>query len=574
MASLSAGARRALASTASPAWIAGGLLAFFFTQYASAFSIPFINDDYSFLDKTRAVGFLDLWRFENLTFQWYRPWSRELHYWTLQRLFGVHEVAFHLASLALWLAVLTSFWALARRLAGTSAATMAVGGMAALAAWGVPLLWVASVQELWMLLFALLTLHAWVAGRRRLATAMLVGALLSKETAAVVAPLAIACSVTIQGRKPGQALRHALPLIVVTALWAIVHPVLGGRFWHPLPAPLEPGAGSPWPVSLLRTALVSVNLDALPRPERGWGPAIVPGALGALVLGLMVAVGARRNEASSANSLRTLLAFGILWALLGWSPLLMPSLGWHAYYALLGCFGVWLALAPLLARRPAVAVALVAALALLRPARADTPSLDWGSEWYQRRAAEFIVAMRGQLLEAHPRLPSHARLYFVRVPSNVGFLAGDGPALRVWYRDPTLRAGFYSSYRPRDPAAPAGPDLFFRFDNTGGWVEVMPGDEDVARARHANPRWEMDHVTLAATLARAGDWSLAAAEYVKLAEVVPGRFEYASDAGVCLESLGDSSAAARWYARAAGLPGADAEARRNAERFAHLRGRR
>jgi Flp pilus assembly protein TadD len=60
---------------------------------------------------------------------------------------------------------------------------------------------------------------------------------------------------------------------------------------------------------------------------------------------------------------------------------------------------------------------------------------------------------------------------------------------------------------------------------------------------------------------------------VKLAESVPTRFEYASDAGVCLESLGDSSAAARWYARAAALPGADDEARRNAERFAHLRGR-
>jgi hypothetical protein len=579
VAPLNAGARRAPGTPASKpfpgtwVWVAGALLAFLLTQHASALSIPFINDDYIFLDQTRAAGFLDLWRFESLAFHWYRPWSRELHYWTLQGLFGAREIPFHVASLALWLAVLTTFWALARRLAGTRAATVAAAGMAALAAWGVPLLWIAGVQELWMLLFANLTLLAWVAGRRRLATAALVGALLSKETAAVLAPLAFACSLTVQGRRLSQALRDALPLVAVTALWALVHPALGGRLWHPLREPIESAAAASGPVVLLRAALVSLNLDALPRPEHGWPSALGAGALGALLLGATVAFGARRPE-PKAPAPRTLVRFGILWALLGWTPLLTPSLGWHAYYALLGCFGVWLALAPVLARRPAVAVALVAALALLRPARADTPSLDWGSEWYQRRAAEFIVAMRGQLREAHPRLPSHARLYFVRVPSNVGFLAGDGPALRVWYRDPTLSAGYYSSYRPRDPAKPAGPDLFFRFDSTGGWVEVMSGAEDVARAQVANPRWETDHVMLATTLAGAGDWPRAAAEYLKLAEAFPTRFEYASDAGVCLESLGDSVAAAEWYARAAALPGADDEARRNAERFAHLRGRR
>ncbi|MGH7730371.1 MAG: hypothetical protein ACRENJ_03885 [Candidatus Eiseniibacteriota bacterium] len=571
MAALSPVARRD-PSPPSAVWVVAGLLAFLLTQYAAAFSIPFINDDYVFLDKTRAAGFLDLWRFDSLTFHWYRPWSRELHYWTVQRLFGTDEVPFHVASLALWLAVLTSFWALARRLSGTGAAAVAVAGVAAMAAWGVPLLWVAGVQELWMLLFTLLAVHASLSGRRLLAAAALVGGLLSKETAAVIAPLTIACAVMIEGRKPGPALRRALPLLVIVAVWALVHPVLGGRLRHPFPEPLE-SASAPGPMTLVRAALVSVNLDALPRPEHGWGQALVPGVIGALVLGVMVVIGARR-PAAPVGAPRARIGLGVLWALIGWSPLLMPSLGWHAYYALLGCFGVWLALAPLVARRPAVATALVVALACLRPARADTPSLDWGSEWYQRRAAEFIVAMRGQLREAHPRLPRHARLFFVRVPSNVGFLAGDGPALRVWYRDPTLRAGYYSSYRPRDPGDPAGPDLFFRFDSTGGWVEVLPGAEDVARARRANPRWEKDHVMLAATLARAGDWPRAAAEYAKLAAAVPARFEYAFDAGVCFESLGDSTAAAEWYRRAAALPGADAEARSSAERFAHLRGRR
>jgi dolichyl-phosphate-mannose-protein mannosyltransferase len=563
---LSPGARRALAS---PGVVVAGLLAFLATQYAAAFRVPFINDDFVFLDKTRASGFLALWRLENLSFHWYRPWSRELHYWTLQRLFGARETPFHVASFALWLAVMIAFWALVRRLSGNMTAAVATAGAASLAAWGVPLSWIASVQELWMLLFALLTLHAWVAGRRHLATVTLALALLSKETAAVLAPLLVLHAWILEGRRPSDALRRALPPIVVTAVWALVHPVLGGRLWHPFSSPLEPGVATPGVLALLRAIPVTINLDSLPRPEHGWAAALAMGVVGAVTLGAIVAIGLVATDSREPANERQRIAFGAAWAALGWAPLLMPSLGWHAYYALLGCFGAWLALGTVLARRPWAAVMLVMALALIRPARADTPSLDWGSEWYQRRAAEFIRVMRAQMVESHPRLPANARLFFVRVPSNVGFIAGDGPALRVWYGDPTLRAAYYSSYRPRAATAPAGPDLFFRYDSTSGWVEIVPGAEDVERARRANPRWETDHGTLATTLARAGDWPLAALEYTKLAQASPARVDYAYDAGVCFESTGDSTAAAQWYARAASLPGADDEARLTAKRFAH-----
>jgi hypothetical protein len=558
--------------------VALGLLVFLLTQYAGALVVPFINDDYVFLDKTRALGFLDLWRFRDLAFQWYRPWSRELHYWTLQHLFGARELPFHLASFALWLALLTSFWALARRIEGATAAAIATAAMAALAAWGVPLLWVAGVQELWMLLFSVLTLHAWLAGRRALATVTLAAALLSKETAAVLAPLALAADVLIEGRKPIEALRRGWPLVLVTAVWALVHPVLGGRLWHPLAAPLEPQAVPLGPLVLWPALRVALNADARLYPEHGWGPALVTGAIGALALAGMVAAAAFARApvrvaapSSKPRELRAPILFGATWMLIGWIPLLMPSLGWHAYYALLGCFGAWLLLGTLLARRPALAVVVVAALALLRPARAETPSLDWGSEWYQRRAAEFIRAMRAQLLAVHPRIDPHARLFFVRVPSNVGFLAGDAPALRVWYREPTLTGGFYSAYRPRAPGEPAGPDLFFRFDSTTGWVEVVPGPEDVARAAATNPRWEKDHVMLATTFAKAEDWGRAATEYAKLADARPASVDYSHDAAVAYESAGDSLAAAGWYAHAASLPDADPETRRAAQRLAHLR---
>jgi hypothetical protein len=563
VAALSRGGPRTAAAHAA---VVGGLLVFLASQYRAALAVPFINDDYVFLDKTRSSGFLALWRIRDLSFHWYRPWSRELHFWTMQRLFGARETPFHLASFALWLGVMLTFWALARRLAGPRTAAVATAGMASLAAWGVPLSWIAGVQELWMLLFAMLTLLAWADGRRAIATATLALALLSKETAAVLAPLLVLHGWILEGRSPIEAVRRAMAPLGLTVLWALVHPVLGGQVGHPLADPLEPGGGPPGAAALARALAVVVNLDRLPRPETGWEAVLVPGVVGACVLGAVAAT-ALAMPTDREGSVSRRIGFGAAWAALGWAPLLMPSLGWHAYYALLGCFGAWLAVAALLARRPWVAMTLVVALALVRPARADTPSLDWGSEWYQRRAAEFIRVMRAQLRAAHPRPPSHARLFFVRVPSNV--------AVRIWYDDPTLRAGYYSTYRPRGAAEPAGPDLFFRFDSTAGWVEVVTGPEDVPHARLGNPRWETDHRTLAATLARAGDWRPAAGEYAKLAGAVPTRVDYAHDAGVCFESLGDSTEAARWYARAASLPDADEEARITARQFArHLRGSR
>ena len=121
------------------------------TQYGYALRIPFINDDYIFLDRVRAASFASLWRLDRPLFHWYRPWSRELHYWTLQHVFGTRELPFHLVSWALALAVLGGAFVLFRRIAGGAAAAIAVAGVASLAAWGVPMVWIAGVQDLWML---------------------------------------------------------------------------------------------------------------------------------------------------------------------------------------------------------------------------------------------------------------------------------------------------------------------------------------------------------------------------------------------------------------------------------------
>ena len=539
---------------------------FLLTQYGDVRRVPFINDDYIFLDKTRAASFGSLWSFQALAFHWYRPWSRELHYWTLQKLFGVHEGAFHVASVVLALATLLAFFAFARRLAGPRVATIAVAGWAALAAWAVPVIWVAGVQDLWMLLFAFLCLGAVAIGWTWAAAAAFLLALLSKESAAVLPAIALAGHLLVKRRSLGESFRRTLPLWVVLVVWAAFHPLLGGRLWFPLEGKVPPAPRAELPEVLGRTLLLPWNLDGWPSPENGWTEPILIGLVGAMLLGLLVVLGMRdRGASDEKENPRGVALFGAVWALLGLAPLLMPGLGWHNYYALLGAAGAWLAVAVLLARKPAVAIAVVAALSLLRAGRATTPSLDWGSEWYQRRAASFIGVMRADLMHSEPTVPPHSRMFFIRVPSYVGFLAGDGPALRVWYGDSTLRAGFYPAYRLRGPGEPRGEDYFFRFDSAGGWVRVVKGPEELAQARTMNPRWEPDHETLAQTLARAGDWPGALVEYQKLAAAEPMRVDYAYDVAVSWEALGDSVQAGAWYRRAASLPSADAEVRAAAE---------
>jgi len=608
-------ARASRAGGAAPGapWVLALLAIFLFASYWPALSLVFINDDYVILDKTLHASFASLWAPDLLLFNWYRPVSRELHYWALQRAFGIHELPFHLVSFTLWLAGMTLFFTLARRLAGGSVAALATAATAALASWAGPLMWVAGVQELWFFLFAFLFLHAFARRRGAESAVLLALALLSKEPAGVLAPLAFLWALLVDRDRVAQAVRRVLPLVAVTAAWAMLHPRLLGRLWGPYAETIESSVRPSLPATAVKTALALVGLEEIPAPESGFGAALLRGLPGVLVLALLAALAiqaARRGRASSSGpdaraagrpprqgsgsgsraaagaapsarsgaagaagdqaSARRITAFAICWGAIGSVAVFMPSISWHAYYGLFGAFGVWLAIMHALRGRPAIAAALVLALALLRPLRADTPSWDWASEAFQRRAGFFLRTLRDDLLRKHPDLPPHSRLYFARVPRNIGWVAGNGPAFRVWYGDSTISGGYYSYYRPRRPDQAPGRDYFFRYDSSGTWVEVAKGAEDVAAARARDRGWEADHRELALLLGGASDWNGAAEELVKLADASPENFEYPLNAAVCYEKLGDSLVAARLYARAASLPGAPEPVKTAAARYEKL----
>jgi hypothetical protein len=556
----------------------GLLFLFLFARFRDAFGLPFLNDDYVFLDHVQGKRFADLWGFGHLAFHWWRPWSREFHYWWLSAAFGPVEWPFHAASFALTAGVLAAYWALARRLAGAPAAAVAVAGVVTLPGWGLLLLWSAGAQDLWMLLFSLVALLAWQLDRPGFATIGYALALASKETAAPLPLLFLVHDVWVGRKAWTESLVRLAPSIVVGFAWAFAHPLVLGRLWAGAPAalPASPAAVTP-AVAAWKSALSVFSLDVIPAPDGGWRAVWWDAARSALLVFAFLELLAR-PDARPSNILggtpgarrRGVLPLAFAWWVVGTLPLLLPGLGWHAYYAHFAALGAWLGIGRLLARRSGFAIALMIALAILGAGRAATPSEDWGEAAYQRRAGKFVSEIKQNLLAVHPTLAPHSRLWFVRLPNNVGFLAGDGPAVRVWYRDPTLKGGYYSAYAPRAAGEPEGSDHFFRMDEAGSFLEIrrdMASDTASVAAvasadsveRQANPRWRTDRLSLASALAGGRDWRGAAAEFRRLAIAYPESSGFAFDAASAFMQAGDSAAAFQWFREAARRPGAPPE---------------
>ncbi|MBI1797545.1 MAG: hypothetical protein HYR74_10890 [Candidatus Eisenbacteria bacterium] len=530
-----------------------------------ALGMPFVGDDFVFLEKVEHASFASLWATDRLPFHYFRPWSREFHFWALLQAFGPNPFAFHFANLLLAAVTAGVYFVFARRIAGGAAAGAATAGVLALASWGVLYFWASGSQDLWMILFAIGALLAFTSGRIALAVGLQIMALISKETSALLPGIALAYALIVERRTVRAALTRTAPLWGVVAVWALFHPMIGGRIGHPIHDAVLPGVVRP-PGEIARRTIGSlVNLDAWPRPMFGWRAVLDSAVIGVLPLAALALV-ARRADAAAKPSARAraaagrIAAFGGAWALLAWVPLFMPSLGFHAYYALLGALGAWLALGILIAWRPALTVAAVAALVVLRSGRVMSRSTDWGDEWFQRRAALFGVQTLEYMRAHHPSFPPHTRIYVASVPPRVGLVPGgdESPAMRYWYDDPTLEMRFISHYRPRTLGAAAGNDYFFRFDSTSGWRELRPGD---APGRENPIVWRGEQQDLMDVMLNVGDWAPAAAAARGLAAAFPDRALYAYDLGVCYARLGRADSAALWIGRAAALPDATPEMR-------------
>jgi hypothetical protein len=155
-----------------------------------------------------------------------------------------------------------------------------------------------------------------------------------------------------------------------------------------------------------------------------------------------------------------------------------------------------------------------------------------------------LDGIRADLKAKLPSIPAGSRVYFARIPHNIGLIAGQSPAIRVWYADTTLVAGFYSAYERRSREM-RGEDFFFRFDSLAGLVRIEERDRP-PRDQSDVSDWVDDRFALAELFRRSGELSRAAAVYENVARV-PGRVDAILYAAVTHELTGHAARADSLY---------------------------
>lgn len=477
--------------------------------HRAALRQPFFSDDYFFLEQVRGRSLLAALTAPDPLGNFLRPVSRALHFWVLARAGGEHPLVFHAANLAIFLAVVALMFEVARRAAGPRAAVIASLVLAFHYAADVPLLWASGSQDLLAVLFALGATALVMAGRAWLAAPLLALALLSKETVALAALVAL-----LAARRPGEpwmaSLRRSLPLFLVSVAWGIA--------WLAT-AKLRPGATSmlsfepsgllaavahlpqvafglefqpgPRPLAHARLAMLVWPAVAAGLAALAWNelPAAAPAAAGT---GTAPARAGERRVRPSAKGrhsrpaskpdpvggsfwrrLDTPVAWGAAWALCGAVPLALVAPIWSAYFYLFAMCGVALALGAM-ARAWSVpsAATLVALLVLGSAGARGLQSFgETRGAWvprshvnrhYLTRATRRVSFYLAQMLRLEPSLPHRSVVFFGNMPSSLGWQAGDGPLLRWAYRDTSLRSWYVTQFD--EARASRGPVYFFTAD--------------------------------------------------------------------------------------------------------------
>ena len=99
-------------------------------NHAAPLRLPFVGDDYFYLDEIRNAAFAGLGTPANLASRHSRPWSREFHFGILERVFGLESGLFRVANLTLCLAIAALCFTFVHRFAGARTAASATAGMA------------------------------------------------------------------------------------------------------------------------------------------------------------------------------------------------------------------------------------------------------------------------------------------------------------------------------------------------------------------------------------------------------------------------------------------------------------
>jgi len=444
--------------------------------HIGALRAPFFSDDYLFLEQVRSRDLASALMSPDPIGNFLRPVSRALWFWLVSRIGGESPVVFHLLNLSLFLVAVALVFQLAKRMAGSVAATFASAFVGLHYAADVPLLWAAGSQDLLAVTTALAAILWQASGRRALAAAALGVGLLSKE-GVFVTPLIAVLADTRAGESWRAPARRAWPLFVVTGLWATIWLLTAKN--RPAAAGVMDANPSALPAALWHLLQVVAGIEWA--SEAGSRPAIGLASLALATLAALL-VAASRNaggEPQITHEVRpsTTIALddptirlGTVWSLLAALPVAAVASIWSAYFYLFSLCGAGIALGAAFRHasawgRAGALLALVLGSAYARElpgfttGRAPWANQSHVNRFYVERGIETSTRYLSELRSAHPTLPPRSTVFFAEVPPSLGFQTADGPIVRWAYRDTSLRSYYLTEFSPEKLGR--GPVFFF-----------------------------------------------------------------------------------------------------------------
>jgi hypothetical protein len=480
------------------AWIAGPPI-----LMAAVLSLPVLGlgyfwDDFVFLARVQSHS---LAAFGPEPGVFYRPLSRILYFWPLAGLGSSGAIVAHLANLFLLAVSIYLLVSLVRDLADGRAGALAGYVYAGLAPAAGLIAWASGSQDLLAILFSLAALRLRSSGRILASGVAITAGLLSKETAVCMIPALVFWD-WIVGRKPARMGTGVLAFGGIALAWALLHPGIRALAWRGFePEPRAYVGFANLAVSEFHARhylLALVNAPGAPGAVAAWTNAaaawtagrvaIVSAAIGIAIAGLLFVP---RREAPRAAL--TLPRAALLAAFLTLPALALPALMiqlWAAYFVCMPALGISLFFGMCLARAPlALAMAVVVAYVGLGfwSRQIDTPSSDALTERAFIDASRAIGEVERGFRSLRPAFPRGSQVLVSVASSGLLGIDGtmhDGQALRMFYRDPTLRTLRPERRLPRPRA-----EFLFRITGTRDVVEIDP-DRGTFRSSGASPDTE------------------------------------------------------------------------------------
>ncbi|MGE5174906.1 MAG: hypothetical protein ACM3JJ_00915 [Hyphomicrobiales bacterium] len=391
--------------------------------------------------------------------------------------------------------------------------------------------WVSACTDLLAILFLVAAFLLRHQGRNLAALACAAAALLSKETAIAAFPVLVLWD-WLLGRPRNRPWLQVGGYAAIAAGWAILHPGVRGLVEHGFHRGSAAYVGVQpsqlWAPHLVRYLMALVNLPPL-ELVAGWPQGRVIQALLAFVAVVAgLAILDRHGSSISATPLRRVaLLTALFWVPTAAMPAVMVQ-HWAPYLACIPALGTSIVLGTLLAGQPRLVAVGALGLFLILGARARGIRGEREavlSEPLMVEASQAVRTVRANFRTVFPSLPRGCQIVASVGTRGLRGIQGalfEGQALRVWYRDPTLRTVRIMARRPD-----AASEHLVRVTNGLDVIAIDPATRDIRASAAYEPGLdELDQpvVDYARALAAAGDFDPAIRAMTNLSLMERGDF--------------------------------------------------